>query len=84
MVNATGIFTDCIRHMADPETAHMMEPSQGIHLVFEQSFLEGDTAVMVPHTSDGRVMFAIPVARPYARRHNRHTDRRTFLRAAPI
>src|SRR5271155_571798 len=60
VVNATGMFTDSIRHMADPETANMVEPSQGIHLVFEQSFLEGDTAVMVPHTSDGRVMFAIP------------------------
>jgi len=60
VVNATGMFTDSIRHMADPETVNMVEPSQGIHLVFEQSFLEGDTAVMVPHTSDGRVMFAIP------------------------
>jgi glycerol-3-phosphate dehydrogenase len=60
VINATGIFTDCIRQMADPETATMIEPSQGIHLVFERSFLEGDTAIMVPHTSDGRVMFAIP------------------------
>lgn len=60
VINATGIFTDCIRRMADPETATMIEPSQGIHLVFERSFLEGDTAIMVPHTSDGRVMFAIP------------------------
>jgi glycerol-3-phosphate dehydrogenase len=60
VINATGIFTDYIRKMADPETATMVDPSQGIHLVFEQSFLEGDTAIMVPHTSDGRVMFAIP------------------------
>jgi glycerol-3-phosphate dehydrogenase len=60
VINATGIFTDHIRQMADPETAPMIEPSQGIHLVFERSFLEGDTAIMVPHTSDGRVMFAIP------------------------
>jgi glycerol-3-phosphate dehydrogenase len=60
VVNATGMFTDHIRQMADPESVPMVEPSQGIHLVFEQSFLEGDTAIMVPHTSDGRVMFAIP------------------------
>ncbi|HTZ90427.1 MAG TPA: glycerol-3-phosphate dehydrogenase/oxidase [Alloacidobacterium sp.] len=60
VINATGMFTDTIRQMADPETAPLVEPSQGIHLVFEQSFLEGDTAIMVPHTSDGRVMFAIP------------------------
>lgn len=60
VINATGMFTDHIRQMADPESAPMVEPSQGIHLVFERSFLEGDTAIMVPHTSDGRVMFAIP------------------------
>ncbi|HYK35724.1 glycerol-3-phosphate dehydrogenase/oxidase [Alloacidobacterium sp.] len=60
VINATGMFTDHIRQMADPETVPMIEPSQGIHLVFERSFLEGDTAIMVPHTSDGRVMFAIP------------------------
>jgi glycerol-3-phosphate dehydrogenase len=28
--------------------------------VFDRSFLPGTTAIMVPHTSDGRVMFAIP------------------------
>ncbi|QNI34308.1 glycerol-3-phosphate dehydrogenase/oxidase [Alloacidobacterium dinghuense] len=60
VVNATGMFTDHIRRMADPESAAIVEPSQGIHLVFERSFLEGDAAIMVPHTSDGRVMFAIP------------------------
>ena len=38
----------------------MIAPSQGIHLVFDRSFLAGDNAIMVPHTSDGRVMFAIP------------------------
>ena len=38
----------------------MVVHSQGIHLVFERSFLSGDTAIMVPHTSDGRVLFAIP------------------------
>jgi glycerol-3-phosphate dehydrogenase len=38
----------------------MIAPSQGIHLVFDKSFLAGDSAIMVPHTPDGRVMFAIP------------------------
>ena len=38
----------------------MIAPSQGIHLVFEREFLRGNTAIMVPHTSDGRVLFAIP------------------------
>jgi glycerol-3-phosphate dehydrogenase len=38
----------------------MIAPSQGIHLVFDRSFLPGDSAILVPHTKDGRVMFAIP------------------------
>jgi glycerol-3-phosphate dehydrogenase len=60
VINATGIFTDEIRRMADTTAATMIAPSQGIHLVLDGSFLRGDTAIMVPHTRDGRVMFAIP------------------------
>ena len=60
VVNATGPFSDAIRRLADPSIEPMISPSQGIHLVFDRSFLPGDAAIMVPHTSDGRVMFAIP------------------------
>lgn len=60
VVNATGIFTDEIRRMADASVTGMVAPSQGIHLVLDRSFLKGDAAIMVPHTSDGRVLFAIP------------------------
>src|SRR6202789_3911992 len=60
VVNATGIFTDETRRLAEPEAEPMMVPSQGIHLVFDRSFLTGDTALLVPHTDDGRVLFAVP------------------------
>ena len=60
VVNATGVFTDSIRRMAEPEAEPIMVTSQGIHLVFDRSFLRGDTALMVPKTSDGRVLFVIP------------------------
>lgn len=60
VVNATGIFSDEVRRMAAPDAPAMIAPSQGIHLVFDKSFLSGDAAIMVPHTSDGRLMFAIP------------------------
>jgi glycerol-3-phosphate dehydrogenase len=60
VVNATGIFTDEIRRMSDPSASAMIAPSQGVHLVLDRSFLRGETAVMVPRTSDGRVLFAIP------------------------
>jgi glycerol-3-phosphate dehydrogenase len=60
VINATGIFTDETRRMADQNASPMVAPSQGIHLVLDRSFLEAKTAIMVPHTSDGRVLFAIP------------------------
>lgn len=60
VINATGPFSDDLRRRADPSVQPMIAPSQGIHLVFDGSFLAGDSAIMVPHTSDGRVMFAIP------------------------
>src|SRR5262245_55919268 len=60
VINATGAFCDGVRQLAEPQVKRMIAPSQGAHLVFDRSFLPGDTAIMVPHTSDGRVMFAIP------------------------
>ena len=60
VVNATGAFSDLLRLKAEPTATPMIVPSQGIHLVFAASFLQGNSAIMVPHTSDGRVLFAIP------------------------
>lgn len=60
VVNATGVFADDILKMDNPEADSMIRPSQGIHLVLDQKFLQGQHAIMVPQTSDGRVMFAVP------------------------
>ncbi|MDH5588798.1 MAG: glycerol-3-phosphate dehydrogenase/oxidase [Gemmatimonadota bacterium] len=60
VVNATGVFSDEVRHMDDPAAPPIVRPSQGIHIVLDRSFLAGDAAIMVPHTADGRVLFAIP------------------------
>ena len=60
VVNATGPFTDSVRRMDDPDARPMIDPSQGVHIVLDRSFLPGDSAIMVPHTDDGRVLFAIP------------------------
>ena len=60
VINATGIFTDSVRRLADPDARPLIAPSQGAHLVFDRSFLPGSNAILVPHTRDGRVMFAIP------------------------
>ena len=60
VINATGIFTDKILKMQDPAHKKTVVPSQGIHLVLDGSFLNSDRAIMIPKTSDGRVLFVIP------------------------
>lgn len=60
IINATGPFCDALRIVDDAKAEPMIAPSQGVHLVFSRDFLPGQTAIMVPHTRDGRVMFAIP------------------------
>jgi glycerol-3-phosphate dehydrogenase len=60
VVNATGAFVDEVRRMADADAGMLVQPSQGIHLVLDGSFLGGTAAIMVPRTTDRRVMFALP------------------------
>lgn len=60
VVNATGIFVDDILQMDHPGGKPTVRPSQGIHLVLDKSFLKSEDAIMIPKTSDGRVMFIIP------------------------
>jgi glycerol-3-phosphate dehydrogenase len=60
IINATGVFADDILQMDKPGSAPTMRPSQGIHLVIDSSFLPGNDALMIPKTSDGRVLFAVP------------------------
>src|SRR5450432_377218 len=60
VINATGVFVDELLNMDEPEARLMVQPSQGIHLVFDKSFLGSHDALMIPRTADGRVLFAIP------------------------
>lgn len=60
VVNATGVFCDSIRRMAEPGAAAWVAPSQGAHIVLDRRFLPGRNALMVPKTDDGRVLFIIP------------------------
>lgn len=60
VINAAGIFTDSIRRMVDPDRNDLLSVSQGIHVVVDQSYLPGETALLIPETDDGRVLFAIP------------------------
>ena len=60
IINATGPFCDAIRKLDRPEAIRLVTASQGIHLVLPKDFFPGDTALIVPKTRDGRVMFIIP------------------------
>ncbi len=60
VVGAAGIFADAIRRLDEPAAEPMLTVSSGVHLVLDRSFLPGDHALMVPKTSDGRVLFAVP------------------------
>jgi glycerol-3-phosphate dehydrogenase len=60
VINATGVWVDDILKMENPEARDVVKPSQGIHLVLEPEFLKGEEALMIPKTSDGRVLFAVP------------------------
>ena len=64
VVNAAGVWVDAVRDMdrdaGAPARSPMVAPSQGVHLVVDRAFLPGAHALMVPKTSDGRVLFAVP------------------------
>lgn len=60
VINATGVFCDPIRKLSDKKAGKIIEPSQGIHLVFDKKFSPTVNALMIPQTSDGRVLFVIP------------------------
>ena len=60
VVNATGVFVDSLRRMDEPGVRDMLSPSQGVHVVVERRFQPGDSAIMIPKTDDGRVLFAVP------------------------
>ena len=68
VVNATGVWVDDIEAMTQTRVAdttqthvpHAVRPSQGVHLVVDASFWPGETALLVPRTQDGRVLFAVP------------------------
>jgi glycerol-3-phosphate dehydrogenase len=60
IINATGVFADDIIRMDNPDSKPYIRPSQGVHLVLDKTFLDSNSAIMIPKTDDGRVLFAIP------------------------
>jgi glycerol-3-phosphate dehydrogenase len=60
VVNATGVFVDDILQMDNAAAPKSICVSQGVHLVLDKKFFPSAHALMIPETSDGRVLFAVP------------------------
>jgi glycerol-3-phosphate dehydrogenase len=60
VINATGVFSDSVRKMDEENVKPIITASRGTHIVLDKSFLPGNNAIMIPQTSDGRILFAIP------------------------
>lgn len=60
VINATGVFVDDILKLDNPNSKPIVKSSQGVHIVLDRSFLQGNKAIMIPKTEDGRVLFAVP------------------------
>ncbi len=59
-INATGVFSDNIRKMADKNIKNILRPSSGIHIVVDKKFIPSGDGLMIPKTKDGRVLFMLP------------------------
>lgn len=60
IINATGVFVDDVLHMDTEDHEPLVRPSQGAHVVLDRTFLGQEDALMIPKTSDGRVLFGVP------------------------
>jgi glycerol-3-phosphate dehydrogenase len=60
VVNAAGPFADLVRKLDDPQANPLLNPSAGAHIVLDKRFCPNDLALLIPRTSDGRVVFMLP------------------------
>jgi glycerol-3-phosphate dehydrogenase len=61
IVNAAGVFAEQVAALSGDESKATIEPSKGIHLVVAKERLGiSDTAVVLPETEDGRILYVVP------------------------
>jgi glycerol-3-phosphate dehydrogenase len=60
VINATGVHAEETIALNGSPRGSLLAISQGSHFVLPRTFLPGSTALMIPKTADGRVLFAIP------------------------
>ncbi len=61
VINATGTLTDTILDIDEPVKSHKnVAAAQGAHLVFDKEIFDSKYAVVIPKTTDGRILFILP------------------------
>lgn len=60
IINATGTNVDNIRLLDDKEANEILSLSSGVHIVVDKKFLPFDEGILIPKTSDGRIIFILP------------------------
>ena len=59
VVNCAGVHADEIRIMDDGNVERRIVPSRGTHLIFKKGIFTGTQGMIVPETTDGRLLFVI-------------------------
>jgi glycerol-3-phosphate dehydrogenase len=59
-LNCTGPFADHVRRLANPALPERLRLSKGVHLLLPLEAIQSGSALLIPKTEDGRVIFAIP------------------------
>jgi glycerol-3-phosphate dehydrogenase len=60
VINATGPFTDAVRHLDDPGAEPLLETSSGVHITLAGELCPPDMGMLIPKTDDGGVLFVLP------------------------
>ena len=61
IINAAGVFAEQVAALTGDEPKATVEPSKGIHLVVARERVNiSTTAVVLPETEDGRILYVIP------------------------
>ena len=60
VINATGANVDNVRLMDDKSAQEILSLSSGVHIVVSKEFLGIEQAILIPNTSDKRVIFILP------------------------
>ena len=60
IINATGANTDNMRILDDKDSKEILALSSGIHIVVSKDIFNINEGILIPNTSDGRVIFILP------------------------